>query len=152
MSGEAARRWGVFLPLYALHTQSSWGAGDFGDLAALNSWVADCGGSLVASLPLLASFYDQSGDESPYRPVSRLFWNEFFLDVSAAPELAQCPEARALLESSSLVREQAELRAAPTVDYRRQMDSKRQVLERLADCFFQDPSDRGATLAQIPGV
>ena len=149
MSGEAARRWGVFLPLYALHTQSSWGAGDFGDLTALNAWVADCGGSLVASLPLLASFYDQSGDESPYRPVSRLFWNEFFLDVSAVPELAKCPEARTLLESAPFLREQAELRAAPTVDYRRQMDLKRQVLERLARCFYQDPSERGASLAQF---
>lgn len=148
-AGVAAHRWGVFLPLYALHSQSSWGAGDFADLTALNDWVADCGGGLVASLPLLASYYDQSGDESPYRPVSRLFWNEFFVDVSAAPELAKCPAARVLLDSTALRRQQAELRAAYHVDYRWQMDLKRQVLEQLARCFFQDPSERGGALDEF---
>ena len=50
---ERQRLWGVFLPLYALHRESSWGAGDFSDLEALIEWTAAQGGSLVATLPLL---------------------------------------------------------------------------------------------------
>ncbi len=36
--------WGVFLPLYALHTHKSWGAGDFSDLETLMKWVSELGG------------------------------------------------------------------------------------------------------------
>ena len=36
--------WGVFLPLYALHSERSWGAGDFSDLEALTDWVTKLGG------------------------------------------------------------------------------------------------------------
>src|SRR5207302_8021106 len=117
----AQRPWGVFLPLYALNSERSWGAGDFADLEALTEWVTSLGGGMVATLPLLAAFLDEPFEPGPYSPASRLFWNEFYLDVFRIPELAQCPAAQALLQAPEFQKEMHELRAAPLVDYRRQM-------------------------------
>jgi 4-alpha-glucanotransferase len=134
-----ARRWGLFCPLYALHSASSWGAGDFSDFLGLALWSATLGGSIVATLPLLPSFYKEHFNPSPYSPVSRLFWNEFFIDIVSVPELSHCAEAVAILDSIEHKSELSKLRSGPLVDYARQMDVKRQVLEVLSECFFQLP-------------
>jgi 4-alpha-glucanotransferase len=138
--------WGVFLPLYALHSERSWGAGDFADLEALTDWVTKLGGGMVATLPLLAAFLDEPFEPGPYSPASRLFWNEFYLDLLGIPELRQCPTAQALLQAPEVLREVRELQAAPLVDYRRQMALKRRVLEELARTFFAQPSERTQAL------
>jgi len=65
--------WGVFLPLYALRTARSPVLADLTDLKTLTETYG-----LVGTLPLFATFDD---DPSPYSPVSRLFWNEAYLDV-----------------------------------------------------------------------
>ena len=141
---EASKKgdWGVFLPLYALHSERSWGAGDFSDLEALTDWVTKLGGGLVATLPLLAAFLDQPFEPGPYSPASRLFWNEFYLDIFRIPELAQCPAAQTMLQSPSVLQEVRELQTEPLVDYHRQMALKRRVLEELARVFFARPSER----------
>lgn len=141
--------WGVFLPLYALYTQQSWGAGDFSDLEALAEWVAKMGGGVVATLPLLATFLDRPFDPSPYAPASRLLWNEFYLDITSVPELQECPSAQALLSSSSFQEEIETLRNSPLVDYRRQMAVKRRVLEELCRCCFAEATDRLETLRRF---
>lgn len=139
----AARKlWGVFLPLYALHSSRSWGAGDLGDLETLTDWTAEMGGQVVATLPLLATFLDDPSTPSPYAPASRLFWNEFYIDVSRIPELTRCRAAQILLDSSGVKADLDALRAAPLVEYRRQMAIKRKVLEQLARCLLQEPSER----------
>ncbi len=61
------RPWGVFCPLYALHRETSWGAGDFSDLEALIDWTSAMGGGLVASLPMLASNFD--GPSPTHQPL-----------------------------------------------------------------------------------
>ncbi len=142
------RTWGVFLPLYALHSGRSWGAGDFADLRQLLDWVQGFGGGVVGTLPLLAAFLDESFEPSPYSPASRLFWNEFYLDVEAIPELQRCPDAQALLGSPEFTRARDALRSQPLVDYRRQMALKRRVLERLARAFFRQSSERRAAFAR----
>lgn len=139
-----SRTWGIFLPLYALRSRESWGAGDLSDLESLLEWVAELGGGAVATLPLLATFLDEPFDPSPYAPASRLFWNEFYLDLTRSPELPGCPAARALLESSEFRRQRERLRASTLVDYRGVMALKRAVLEELAKTFFSRPSDRRA--------
>src|SRR6266851_3296839 len=138
--------WGVFLPLYALHSERSWGAGDFSNLEALTEWVTKLGGGMVATLPLLAAFLDEPFEPGPYSPASRLFWNEFYLDVFRIPELRHCPRTRALLQTPEFSKEVSELQAAPLVDYRRQMALKRRVLEELARSFFAKPSERSDSL------
>jgi 4-alpha-glucanotransferase len=133
-NGGAA--WGVFLPLYALRTERDIGSGDLSDLEALMDWAAAAGGRLVGTLPLLAAFLDEPFHPSPYAPASRLFWNEFFLDVTRAPGFAACAEAQALLSSEPVREEIRDLRAAPLVDYRRGMALRRRILEALARAFF----------------
>ena len=135
-------QWGVFLPLYALQTERSWGAGDFSDLETLAEWTAGLGGGLVATLPLLAAFLDEPCEPSPYAPASRLFWNELYIDPRRLPEMEGSAAARRLLESSDFQREIDLVRAAPEVDYRRLMALKRRVLEELVYRFFSHPSER----------
>jgi len=143
-AGAEARQWGVFLPLYALHTGRSWGAGDLSDLRALSDWVADQGGNCVATLPIQAAFSDHGDGVSPYSPATRLFWDEMYLDVDHVPELAQSPAATALLASPEFQQALAEMRDSSWVDYRRQAALKRSVLEQMAESFFQGTSSRRA--------
>ena len=130
------RLWGIFLPLYALRTAHSWGIGDFTDLGALVEWVRSSGGDFVATLPMLASFLDEPFDPSPYAPVSRLFWNEMYVDVERTPE-----SAAATPETDRA--EIARLSDLVLVDYRAAYALKRRVLELLAESFFATESRRG---------
>lgn len=150
------RLWGVFCPLYALRSGQNLGAGDLGDLEALLRRMHGLGGKLAGTLPLLAAFLDEPFAPGPYEPVSRRFWNEFYLDLAQVPELKQSPEAAAVFDSPSFREESAALRAAPLVDYRRGMALKRRVLETCArHCFTENSGRRDALLhwaAQNPAV
>lgn len=137
-----SRAWGVFLPLYALRTEKNWGSGDFGDLERLMAWVGELRGQTVATLPLLASFFNLDTDVSPYLPVSRLMWNEFYLDINQIPELAECPSAQALISSPAFQEEINTLRNLPMVAYRRQMALKRRILEELSRYLSMNMSPR----------
>ncbi|MDD5590387.1 MAG: 4-alpha-glucanotransferase [Dehalococcoidales bacterium] len=139
---ENAGMWGAFLPLYALHREGSWGGGDYSDLEALVEWLAETGGDVVATLPLLATFLDGICEPSPYLPASRQLWNEFYLDVNRIPDLPKCSSAQAILKSAAFEKEVAALRRLPLVDYRRQMALKRVVLEELCRFFFAESSGR----------
>jgi 4-alpha-glucanotransferase len=133
--GNKTRSWGAFLPLYALKTAHGWGSGDYSGLGALADWVAGEGGNVAGTLPLLPVFLDKPYDPSPYAPVSRLLWNEFYIDINKIPELSQCPEAQELINSASFTAEIARLRAQPLVDYRGIMSLKRKVMEQLSKCL-----------------
>ncbi len=137
---QANRNWGVFLPLYALHTEKSWGSGDFSALEELIDWLGERGGEVVATLPLLPTFFHGASEPSPYLPASRLLWNEFYLDVNKIPGLPACPPAQALLASSPFQNEIKALRNLTLVDYPRQMSLKRQVLQELSGYFFAQES------------
>ena len=146
---RADRGWGIFLPLYALHSNSSAGGGDFRDLRELMEWTARQGGALVGTLPLLPAFLDEPFETSPYLPVSRLMWNEFYLDLTSVAEVARCPKARAILNSTAYEREIKTLRAAPLLDYRRQWAVKRKVLQVLAESFFARNTDQHTELRRF---
>jgi 4-alpha-glucanotransferase len=135
--------WGVFLPVYALHSRSSWGAGDFTDFGAFMEWVSERGGHLVGTLPLVATFLDEPFAPSPYSPISRRFWSEFFVDPLKAPNWQSCPEAKARIDSPSFQAELSELRRSPQVEYRQQMKLKREILRILSDnCRTKEPGSR----------
>lgn len=146
LPGGTGRVWGAFSPVYALRSGGSWGAGDLSDLKNLQRWVQTLGGGFVATLPLLAAFLDEPFDPSPYAPVSRLFWNEFYLDVASIPEIRQCPPAQELVESTALRQDTASLQEAQLVDHRRGMALKRNVLEHLARWYFSRNPRRQAAL------
>lgn len=142
------RIWGLFIPLYALRSENNWGAGDFTDLETLAHWVHKQGGGMVGTLPLLSSFLGQPFDPSPYAPVSRLFWNEFYLDVTRVPELKECYGAQQLIQSADYQSELDRLRQGALVDYPRVMAAKRRVLEMMADSLFSSAGDRQVELEQ----
>jgi 4-alpha-glucanotransferase len=133
VSQPSAKRWGLFCPLYALNSALNWGAGDYSDLAALARFVGDLNGYAVGTLPMLACFLDEPFNPSPYSPVSRLFWNEFYLDVARIPEFGACPKAQSLVSSEEFQSELTRRRGASMVDYRRIMALKRKVIEELLD-------------------
>lgn len=138
---DVDRRWGIFTPPYALHSSTSWGVGDFADLGSIVDWVAGLGGSVVATTPLLASFLDEPCEPSPYSPVSRLFWNELYVDPGGLPEMRS---PTSLIDDLSLHQELDALRATTLVDYPRAMALKRRVLAAAAERLFGARSERRA--------
>lgn len=131
---DGASGWGSFLPLYALRTERSWGVGSFGDFEALVEWLGSQGARTFSTLPLLSSFLGKTQFEpSPYLPVSRLFWNELYVDPRELPEFEHSDAARRLVASPAFEQQVTRLRTARLVDYREAMDLTRQVLELLAE-------------------
>lgn len=86
-------QWGVFLPLYALRTSHTHGVADFTDLARLFDWLHDRHGEVLLTLPLSPLYLDEPADWSPYAPVSRRMWNEFYVDLDeiVTPDLCGPP-------------------------------------------------------------
>ena len=143
------KHWGLFCPLYALRMEHSWGTGNFSDLEILLEFAAQRGASFVGILPLLATFLNELFNPSPYAPVSRFFWNEFYLDIQKIPEFRQSSSAIRLFESTGFQRELESARAAPLVDYRRVMRLKRALLEKMLRQLKRHHSSRTAAFEQF---
>ncbi len=138
------REWGLFSPLYALHSDRSQGIGDYGDLGQFMEWVGRVGGSFVGTLPLLPAFLDDPCEPSPYSPVTRLGWNEVFLSLELVPEVMACPSARRLMGGGGYAGEVGRLRSLGEVDYAGVMRFKRSVLEAASRWFFRGGGERRA--------
>ncbi len=123
--GKTSRLWGLFAPVYALHSERNPNVGDLTDFGSLLDLVYELGGSVAATLPLLAEFLDKPFEPSPYAPASRLFWNELYIDVTRVPEYVpgqgDDPPPQSAL-----------------IDYSAEMAFKRHVLERMADRFLKE--------------
>lgn len=135
-------RWGLFAPVYALRDRSTWGCGDFTALESMGSWAARLGASVVTTLPLLPAFLARARDASPYRPVSRRFWNEVYLDPSRTPEFRRSRRLREYVRSSRFRRRVARLERLPHVDFPAVARLKREVVERMLDEFAVAPVSR----------
>ncbi len=126
------RSWGVFAPVYALRSERNLGVGDLGDARDVIAWLGGLGARMFSTLPLYAAFLDEPFEPSPYAPVSRLFWNELYLDLERVPEVAH---VRALADAAR--NEAAPLRDDDLVDYRRSAALKRRVLTAAARALFE---------------
>jgi len=124
------RTWGVFAPVYGLHSKRNEGAGDLTDLESLVDWIGELGGQVVSTLPLLSTFLDKPFEPGPYSPVSRMFWNEFYVDPARSPEFPIGSTHRRKPAAKSLV------------DYRRLMADKRRVLEGMAQTLLSQSGRR----------
>ena len=122
-----AKRWGLFVPIYALHSRRDRNAGDLTDFENVMDWMHDLGGTVAATLPLLGAFLDEPFNPSPYSPATRLFWNEFYIDLERIPECAG-PRAPIVPKKTEFV------------DYRSGMAHKRRILEELSCKFFANPA------------
>ena len=132
---------GVLANLYSLRSAHDWGCGDVGDLRRLADWVARAGGSFVGINPLHA-LCNRGAGVSPYFPVSRLFNNPIYLDVTALPELADAPDAASLVADTDFAAARDALRARRLVDYEEVMRLKRRVLRLLHRAFVRVHRDR----------
>lgn len=134
------RSWGVFLPLYSLHSRRSWGIGDFTDLEALVGWATLRGASFVGTLPLLPAFLDTPFEPSPYMPVSRLFWNEIFIDPESVVTGLTGGGGEDDVVPAATVEAARRLNAREPVPHREVMTLKRRVLEQLTRLSSQGPA------------
>jgi 4-alpha-glucanotransferase len=138
------RGWGVFMPLYALRSDTDWGAGSYPDLAEIGRWTRSVGGSFLAVLPLYPTFLDDEPiDPSPYLPVTRLGFNDLYVDPVSVPELAAASAARQLLASPGFGARVQAARRSPTVPYEQLSRLRREVIGPLADELVG--SGRGAS-------
>lgn len=143
------RRWGLFQPLYGLRSETDWGTGSYEALGELAAQAATLGAGLVATLPLFAVFSGPRGDPSPYRPVSRLAFNELFIDVPSLEEVTGCEEGQRRLASADEEGEIARLRASARVDYDGVAAVKRQLIAIGARALFGRGGDACLRLARF---
>lgn len=140
---EGRKSWGAFVPAYAIHSAHAPEA-SAGNLREMSRWIGEKGGRICGTLPILAAFLDEPFEPSPYSPVSRLFWNEFYIDVRSLPELAQSPRRDDILRSLETIglgqRDPKTTQAL--VDYRPEMKAKRAVLETLLAQFVSEQGER----------
>jgi 4-alpha-glucanotransferase len=139
---EPARGWGLSIPLYALRTEDDWGVGSYRDLAQLGRWASSKGAAMVGGLPLYPTYLDAPIDPSPYRPVSRLAYNELYIDPTSLPEFAATRAALELTDSLSFLERVERARDATLVDYEEVALLRRHVLEPMANTFFSTSSPR----------
>lgn len=83
---------GVMAQLYSVRSRSSWGIGDFGDLAALARTIAPDADFLLIN-PLHAAEPQPPVEDSPYLPTTRRYINPIYLNIEAIPELELLDDA-----------------------------------------------------------
>lgn len=134
---DKRRVWGSFSPLYAIRSNQDWGIGDLSSLKRLQILTKKWGGDFVGSLPLLPLAYEKDGDPSPYSAVSKLFWNEIYLDINDLPPLPD-NGSEIYLQLQPLI---ADLKFLSHVDYKKVYSLKKRVLLCLSEHFFKSGQD-----------
>jgi 4-alpha-glucanotransferase len=117
---EGTRSWGVFAPVHALG--STHDIGNYADLLRAATFIGKQGGSFIGTLPMLPIYYERN-EISPYMPVSRLFLNEIYLDLSDLPGYVH--EAAERCDDDEFV------------DYNGVNAQKKAVIEDAAVSFFE---------------
>lgn len=127
---------GLMAALFALHSDSSWGVGDFGDLRRLVAWCAKVGLDFALLNPLHAVGSKPPGI-SPYSPLSRQFFNVAYLNVHAVPEFRHCAAAQRLVDAPAFRKALRRLRASEQIDYAGVARVKMRALKLLYRCFLE---------------
>ncbi|HKJ23852.1 MAG TPA: 4-alpha-glucanotransferase [Myxococcota bacterium] len=109
------RVFGVCANLYSARSRRDDGFGDFGVLRELVRHTAEAGGAFVGLNPLHATL-PRPERFCPYQPVSRLFLDPLYLDLTRVPEMERSAETRRRLASPALRRRLEALRTDDTLD------------------------------------
>ncbi|GAT74382.1 4-alpha-glucanotransferase [Microbacterium sp. HM58-2] len=97
--GNGGRAWGLMTQLYSVRSRSSWGMGDFADLARLAALAAGEGADFVLINPIHAAEITSPIEPSPYLPASRRFIAPLYVHPESIPEFAALPaEDREIVE------------------------------------------------------
>jgi len=121
------RGWGLNLCLYALHSQRTQGIGDLGALKTLSQWISEQGGMFLLITPIHYNDAKGAPGRSPYYPLSRLFFNPLYIDITSLP----WTENEQLYP---LKRLQDEL----YIDYDRLFELKDNLLRKAFEKFLKD--------------
>ena len=150
-SAALAGKAGVFVPTYSLWERDA-PLPSFSHLAALGRALPTMGADLLVTLPLYAGFFDEPFDPSPYAPVSRLHWNEIYLDDSGLPAV-DVPEFGPMIDwrvlakrrRAQLLQAAKALGGADTVLVEKWLASRPDVAEyaRFRATVAPDPTDAG---------
>ncbi|STX27856.1 1,4-alpha-glucan branching enzyme GlgB [Legionella beliardensis] len=117
--------YGIFAPIYALHDEQVTQCGDLATFSHFSSWLAEQGAKIVATMPFFAGFSESHCEPSPYSPVSRLFWNDLYLDLNHLDD-----------KEDKLAHEQ--INVSGLVDYPAAARAKRERFENHIDHFLSD--------------
>ena len=139
---ETGSMWALATQLYALRSERNWGIGDFGDLREFVALASRAGAGTVALNPLHELFPSNPRAASPYAPSSRLFLNIFYIDVTAVPDFAESPQARARVAEPEFAAALQRSRTAPLVDYQAVASAKLGVLGLLWESFRANHLER----------
>lgn len=142
LRSEQAR--GLSVNLYAVRSDENWGIGDLGDLKQIIAMVGRLGGDFVGINPLHAIPNTIPYGISPYSPISRLFRNPVYLDISSIPDVASSTKVQELIHSTQFKQELESLRMSEHIDYERIDKLKRSVL-KLAFAAFLEHDIKGDT-------
>lgn len=135
--GQGTRYAGLQVPLFSIHSETSWGVGDFKDLGTLAEWAVNAlGVDFIGLNPLHAIFNRSPLHVSPYNPLSRIFRNLIYLAVEEIPEFKESPGAQDLLARMRGQDLWKEVVCAPRVDYEKASYIKKLVLEEVFQTFL----------------
>ncbi len=125
---------GVAIPVFALRSERSFGAGEFADLKLLADWGKQVGLKLIQLLPLNDTSATHSWKDSyPYAAISAFALHPIYLNLAAVAN-AQNKKSLQALEP-----ERQRLNALETVDYEAVMSAKLGFLKAIF------PSQKAAT-------
>lgn len=145
---ENGRTWGLSVNLYAIRSGGNWGIGDFSDLGKIVRWIASLNGGFVGINPLHALPNTKPYGISPYSPISRIYKNFIYLDITSIPDFLDSEDAMGITESEQFKNELHSLRAAGLVDYEKIASLKERVLRRAFSHFYDTHytrcTDRGS--------
>jgi 4-alpha-glucanotransferase len=125
-----------------VHSEASWGIGDFADLGRLGELGAGLGAAFVGVNPIHAQLPAAPERYSPYAPSSRRFLNFLLIAIEQVPELAHSEAAQALLANPDFRARLEGVRGARLIDYPTVAALKLEVLALLFEGFrsrLEDP-------------
>jgi 4-alpha-glucanotransferase len=143
------KRAGLCVSLYGIHSERSWGCGDFSDLGRLCGWVAAAGGSFVALNPLHALHNRQPFNTSPYLPNCVYYQNFIYLDIERIDDYRNSQWARNLRRHPSIVKEIREVAGSDLVEYERVARLKSRFLQLAFRQFLREYARNTARAAEF---
>nr|WP_076389369.1 4-alpha-glucanotransferase [Vaginimicrobium propionicum] len=125
--------WGWQIQLYAARSRSSWGIGDFRDLALICRIAASQGASCVQVSPVHAIGPTDHPQPSPYSPASRVFLNLLHVAPGDVPGAER-------VDLSDLAAKGRALNAKRIIDRDKVWKIKREALERIWAKVKEEPN------------
>ena len=132
------RRAGVMIPLFSLASSTSWGIGEYGDLARFSAWVATTGHSFVQILPVTEL---PESETSPYSALTAMAIDPIFIALPAVADFMELGGEERLPEADRQVL--ARVRSSPRVMYREVRALKSKWLRRAWQHFAATELNRG---------